>query len=218
MTDPRDDALARRYRASAREEPPAALDATIVAAARRAVARPRSSRWAVPVSIAAVLMLAVGVSIEMQRNEPGIETAPPARSATDHVAPKGEPIPPAPALPPAAKEPVGADANVAPQRSLEKAVDETQARRAKVQSAPVAPPAPVSPSAAAAPAARAAVSEARARLESPAPGDPLERLERIARLREQGRGPEADAELERFRRDFPGYRIPEETWERVRPR
>lgn len=43
-------------------------------------------------------------------------------------------------------------------------------------------------------------------------------LERIARLRGEGRDSEADKALEEFRRDHPGYRIPEAMWERVRPR
>ena len=75
----RDDALSRRYRALAREEPSAALDAAILAASRRAVgARPGGARrWAGPVSIAAVLMLGIGVSLRMQQESPGIETAAP---------------------------------------------------------------------------------------------------------------------------------------------
>jgi hypothetical protein len=78
MTDP-GDKLARRYRELAREEPPASLDASILAAARRAVAaKPFGSRrWAVPMSIAAVLVLAFGVTLEMQREAPDVAYAPP---------------------------------------------------------------------------------------------------------------------------------------------
>ena len=43
MTD-HDDKLTRRYRELAREEPSAALDAAILAASRRATARPFASR------------------------------------------------------------------------------------------------------------------------------------------------------------------------------
>ena len=43
-------------------------------------------------------------------------------------------------------------------------------------------------------------------------------LERIARLRAEGRHDEADKALETFRRAHPDYRIPEAMWERVRPR
>jgi hypothetical protein len=47
--------------------------------------------------------------------------------------------------------------------------------------------------------------------------DPIQReLERIAKLREEGRQDEADTALEAFRREHPDYRIPREMWERVR--
>lgn len=77
MSEP-DDRLDRAYRSLAREEPPASLDAQILAAARRAVARPSlARRWGVAVSMAALLVLAVGVVLEMQYEEPGIETSAP---------------------------------------------------------------------------------------------------------------------------------------------
>lgn len=47
---------------------------------------------------------------------------------------------------------------------------------------------------------------------------PEQQLERIARLRGEGRHEEADRALEQFRRTHPDYRIPEDTWSRVRPR
>ena len=43
-------------------------------------------------------------------------------------------------------------------------------------------------------------------------------LERIARLRAEGRHADADKALEAFRRANPDYRIAEAMWERVRPR
>ena len=93
MTDS-DDKLLHRYRALPREEPPRALDDAILAASRRAVsARPAlSRRWAAPVSIAAVLVLAFGVTLEMQREEPGIEYQAPQRPeprATPMQSPSG---------------------------------------------------------------------------------------------------------------------------------
>lgn len=82
MSDP-GDRLDRTYRSLAREEPPASLDAEILAAARRAVARPSlARRWGVPVSMAALLVLAVGVTLEMQHEEPGIETSAPKAPAS----------------------------------------------------------------------------------------------------------------------------------------
>lgn len=72
----RDPRLDRAYRAGAREEPPAHLDAVILAAAHReAGARPRplSARlyaWRVPMSIAAVVALSVSV-VTLMREEGG---------------------------------------------------------------------------------------------------------------------------------------------------
>ncbi|HEX9392268.1 MAG TPA: hypothetical protein VF928_13225 [Usitatibacteraceae bacterium] len=67
-TTDKDDELSRAYRAAANEEPPAALDEAIRAAARRAVqARPQSTakkwvpRWGSPFAAAAVIMLAVSL-------------------------------------------------------------------------------------------------------------------------------------------------------------
>jgi hypothetical protein len=49
--------------------------------------------------------------------------------------------------------------------------------------------------------------------------DPREReLERIATLRREGKHAEADEALAKFRRENPDYRIPEATWEQVKPR
>src|SRR6185503_4277723 len=56
MTD-HDDKLHRAYRALGNEEPPAALDAAILARARERVVPRRRPSWMVPVSIAAVLVL-----------------------------------------------------------------------------------------------------------------------------------------------------------------
>src|SRR5688572_1172851 len=93
MTDPGDEKISRRYRELARDEPPAALDASILASARDLTpvtreasradsgVRPRFSAWMGPVSIAAVLVLGIGVSLRMQLEQPGVETsAPPSVS------------------------------------------------------------------------------------------------------------------------------------------
>jgi hypothetical protein len=65
MADPdRDVRVSERYRALGREQPPPELDAAILAASRR-----RHARWVVPVSIAAVVVLAVGVTLRVQIEE-----------------------------------------------------------------------------------------------------------------------------------------------------
>ena len=93
MSEP-GDRLDRAYRSLAREEPPAALDARVLAAARRAVVRPSlARRWGVPVSMAALLVLAIGVTLEMQYEQPGIETSAPKAPATPAMenSPRQEP-------------------------------------------------------------------------------------------------------------------------------
>ena len=65
----RDDELLRRYRELPRETPPPSLDASILAASRRPVRRPMA-RWAAPFSVAAVLVLALGLVLKVQREAP----------------------------------------------------------------------------------------------------------------------------------------------------
>src|SRR6185503_11833855 len=94
MTD--DEKVAQRYRELGAEEPPRALDEAILAAARReAGAGPvRSSRqrWYAPLATAAVLVLAVAVTLNMQLERPGIESpaTPPAPPRAEQPAPQQE--------------------------------------------------------------------------------------------------------------------------------
>ncbi len=58
--------VARVYRATAQDAPPASLDARILAEAQRAVAKPKvrgpfGGHWAIPLSTAAVIVLSLGV-------------------------------------------------------------------------------------------------------------------------------------------------------------
>src|SRR5688572_16134626 len=96
MTDS-DDKLSRRYRELAREEPGAELDSAILAASRRAVGagpRARKPNWMVPASIAAVLVLGIGVSLRMQLEQPGVETSVPSSSSNEYPVPESaEPAP-----------------------------------------------------------------------------------------------------------------------------
>ena len=309
MTD-LDDELKRRYRELATEEPSAVIDAAILARARRR--RPWTARWAGPVSIAAVLVLGIGVSLRMQLEQPGIETSAPETRSMESSSGFGlprTPPPPVPATkdearvdaftasPPAAnapetmlaqkrvapapvakpkaapqelKERVAAspalEANVAPTQSAPQVTTSTVAtppppapaaaapppaalgrtfsdERAKSQSSPAAPAAPAiafapnpqRPEPAQAPlrAKREAESDraassaglaadsgagVRALQKSVVESDPLRELERIAKLREAGDNTEADKALAEFRKRFPDFRIPDATWERVRPR
>lgn len=89
--------LDRVYHAAGHDQPPPALDAAILAEAQRAVARPAAKpfhlRWAVPLSTAAVVVLAVGVVLFMTQE-----------GALNHRAEYDAPneYAPAPAAPPAA--------------------------------------------------------------------------------------------------------------------
>ncbi len=91
------DKLNAAYRALPREEPGVALDSAILAASQRALAKSSASRrWAAPVSIAAVLVLAFGVTLRMQQEKPGVESpdvysSPPAGATV--ATPATEPAP-----------------------------------------------------------------------------------------------------------------------------
>src|SRR5512139_3867117 len=102
MADPRDDRVSSAYRELPGEGPPAALDAAIQATARRAVgSRPGAARrWQVPVSIAAVLALAIGVSLQVDREKPVVVDGTPVPSGSaEYPVPQAEPEKAAPAAP-----------------------------------------------------------------------------------------------------------------------
>jgi hypothetical protein len=225
-----DDNVSRRYRSLAREEPPAALDRSILAASRRAVGKPAlSRRWAAPVSIAAVLVLAFGVTLQMQREEPGIEYSAPSKPpSVPSAAPVQSAAPEPQAFPRAKSAPAAPERRLRKQQAspqLESAAAPPAEKRETFVDTPVATTgirglsadeSRSAPQSAAAPAARSRADAASAsdRLQS----DEERELERIAKLRAEGRHDEADKALGEFRRKHPDYRIPEAMWERVRPR
>jgi resuscitation-promoting factor RpfA len=90
-SDERDPGLGRVYGAAPRDEPPARLDAAILAAARREVgARPRPvsalRAWRVPVSIAAVVVLSASL-VTLVREEGGDELYQAVRPDVPRAAP-----------------------------------------------------------------------------------------------------------------------------------
>ena len=108
MTD--EDKISRRYRELPREEPPRHLDEAILAAARRAVhTRPAPlvvpsgrQRWYFPLAAAAIIVLAVAVTVHMEREQPAEEmlssntvTAPAAAQEAAPPPPSAEPAAPA---------------------------------------------------------------------------------------------------------------------------
>jgi resuscitation-promoting factor RpfA len=153
MTEERDPKVSAAYRDLGAEEPPRALDDAILAAARRdAGARPAvlgaragRQRWYAPLATAAVLVLAVATTLNMQLERPGIES--PARQEA-----------------PAAAKSSSTVADAQPKKEVEvkpDAVAETRAkdtaqpqpgdegknlqRKFKEQSAPVVATAPAAP-------------------------------------------------------------------------
>jgi hypothetical protein len=105
----RDPGLDRLYRSTGREEPPARLDAAILAAAHReAGARPRAvtsllRRWQVPVSIAAVIVQSVSL-VTLVKEEGGGQLVPPTPPSRPSAPPASELARTAPAPAPAEAE------------------------------------------------------------------------------------------------------------------
>jgi resuscitation-promoting factor RpfA len=103
--DPRDADLSRLYRESAREAPPAHLDAAILAAARREVgARPQrrgafaASRWRLPVALAAAVVLSVSVvTMVMEEGSDDFSAPAPPRAAAPALGGPHEAAAPVPA-------------------------------------------------------------------------------------------------------------------------
>jgi hypothetical protein len=76
--------VSQRYRASVQDEPPARLDAAILAAARREVGKPvKRHNWQMPASIAAVLVIGISLVLMVRDNEPPLPAVgqPPAADA-----------------------------------------------------------------------------------------------------------------------------------------
>jgi hypothetical protein len=238
-----DPKLSQRYRELPREEPPRHLDDAILAASRRAgasrpaplVAPTGRRRWYFPVAAAAIIVLAVAVTVHVERQQHDLEVAeapvapaPPFEEQPQAQAPAREQ---ALAREPASKrEAFTPDPKPAP--SEKKSAPRHDARLSDLYKAP-APPEPASPPAAAPTPppveaqargraeARSAMGEGRAATDSIAASaarSPEQWLQGIAELRRQGRHDEADRQLAEFRRAFPNYRISEAMLEKVEKR
>lgn len=220
--------ISRRYRELGREEPPRHVDEAIRAAARRAVGtRPAPlvvptgrQRWYFPLAAAAVIVLAVAVTLHVEREQPGEEivSAPPATAEKPKLEqPRSAPQPerrrktesppelqkapePVPTLPPAPPPAATQDAISSAERARQE-LAKVEAPKASAQLRRFDE------------GARAAPSVSASALQSPE-----QWLQGIADLRKQGRHDEADRSLAEFRKRHPGYQIPEAMLEKVEKR
>lgn len=194
----RDEKVSAGYRALGGEEPPRALDEAILAASRRS-----PTRWRVPLSVAAVLVLAVGVTLRMLPQRPDAESVALAPQVLET---------PRPAAPPPAAAREQAKPNAGAKASAEvaaaDAIAESRARSdiaAKPGSRALEAPAPAAAGGIAQAPMRSEVAAKLAKIEL----TPEAWLARIAELRKEGRQREADESLAEFRKRYPDYRIPE---------
>lgn len=219
------------YGALGGEEPPRALDEAILAAARRT-----HSRWRVPLSIAAVLVLAVGVTLRMLPQRPDaesvalapqvIEAPKPAAAVAEAAGKFAQDAPAQPAAgaaaPTAARS--AAAARARPQEvPAQLASEPVRATVDGERRAEATAPAAAAPVAGAAQPDAQAAAEGKVRALASAPTasgvsaaadvagpalTPEAWLKRIAELREQGREREAQESLAEFKKRYPDYKIP----------
>lgn len=230
--------LSQLYRQGAREQPPTHLDTAILAAARQAAATPAPRhgvrlRWALPVSLAAVLVLSVSLVTLMTPHTgvvppadevpvPATETAPPpvpaapGRAPMSMSGPTGGAAPePAPPPTPAATSTQGAAPTAAPRRPAARApvldTGDSAHKRAPAVGTILEQRRTEAlsrdfKSEESAPSAAAPLSEQEA---APALA-PAAWLGHIEALRRAGREAEAQASLAEFRRRYPAFPLPPE--------
>ncbi|MBP5996325.1 MAG: hypothetical protein KA535_00090 [Azonexus sp.] len=237
--DPRDPQLSRLYRKASQGEPPPALDAAIIAAARAATAasdppRPWWRRLQAPFALAATVVLAVVLTLSMERNPPPAGDIPAAK--TDRApAPAREQA--APARPNAADaQSAGVPAPKAAQRPPAAPDQQKPATSlpedARPPSTPTAPGQPAANAAKSAPGQAAEAKSAdrlgnenRGTVAEPAAAaleakretaarqphlKPAAWIEEIRKLRRQGQTAEAERSLREFRAAYPDYPLPED--------
>ena len=155
-----DDRVSKRYRELQREEPPRHVDDAILAASRRAVhTRPAPlvvpsgrQRWYFPLAAAAIIVLAVAVTVHMEREQPAEEMVSSNTISAPAGAPEADSAPAINETPPPAKPAAPARAPSSSARGFgmrDQASSEERARREASQPSEVpprldlqAPPAP----------------------------------------------------------------------------
>ncbi|MBK5103801.1 MAG: hypothetical protein JJE42_06100 [Burkholderiales bacterium] len=228
-----DPELSRLYREASSAEPPAALDAAILAAARKRAARPRSRelsswwRWMAPASAIATLALGVSLALLIERERPetmdeaGIrrtqpQNPPPARAtepakpnAAERTAPAAEANKETPAASTPAQVPAPPAAQAFPAERRAKAIAPRMSAPGPAMESGVAGDAATSSLGAAAPAAPAAAGRLAPMREEAAQRSPDAWLEEIGRLKREGREQEAAQQLAEFRKAYPAHAVPQ---------
>lgn len=201
LTPERDETLSRLYREAPQAEPPARVDAAVLAAARRAAAprpgrQPWWRRWAIPLSVTAVALLSASLTLLVSREPEQAALPPPAAPA---AATRD-----APAAAGAAADPRQQDApaTLPPQRAAPAAPPLPPAQRQEKVSpgrtAGEARPVPF-------PDAGFAPDPGQAREAGPAPGPWIERIRGLLR---EGRQAEALRELRSLTETHPDLALP----------
>lgn len=206
--------LSRLYRQASVETPHAALDAAILKAARDKLARPakltkparaRWSRWSAAAGLMATLVLAVSVTLMVERERPitgertveRSEARAPADARVDDAARSAPPA--AMVAPPAQRLKERAAAQSA--RAQRSASVEEPASRAPIATLPSAADLTVG---------REQAAPTASLLGKGAPETPEARLEEIRRLKRDGFDQEVVVRLEAFRKEFPDYPVPKD--------
>ncbi|MBL8480648.1 MAG: hypothetical protein JNJ60_00510 [Rhodocyclaceae bacterium] len=146
---PRDTQLSALYRAAAAEQPPAALDARVLEAARAEVRRSRRGwrRWTLPLAVFSSLVLTVSISLQVwqqQGPDGNLPARPAAEALPKQTAPAPAAAPEAPAAAPAAPAPGPRDQAVPqPARPPARLQQAPPPRKAAAPEADAAPGAPV---------------------------------------------------------------------------
>jgi hypothetical protein len=200
--------LSDAYRAEAGEQPPATVDAAIVKAAReeaaagkRSTLNPFGGRWVVPASLAAMLVLAVGL-VQMFDKETGMSPLSPApmeeRLMEEAEADRAQPEAASKRLVPEKTR----SQDAIPLQRYQAAPEPAQSGEVPGAVAPVeAQPAP-DRSRSQAPAASGLAQEAEAARD--------QWLMQIKELIQQGRQDEANRLIAQFREIYPNYPIDQE--------
>jgi hypothetical protein len=197
------DALQRKYRAAARDEPPAMLDQAVLNRARRAAEqhtiRPWSFSWMHATATAALLVLGLTLVLQLRETTQAPETLP--EEMLDHIEVPAE----------AADQDAGMDQESDPRRSQIAAFETIQERQKsealrEVREEVLEPP----PAAPAASVNKMTALPERQGQDSALAGHPDEWLNHILELKRSGDEVAWRAELEAFVRTFPEHPLPRE--------